>query len=97
MVQFSKITQKKMLNLEDINSLDYDAFVDHFSNIVEYCPFIAGTMWKLQPFKSVDHFVLEAMKTIYSLPIPSKCNHLQGLLQGYSSRRARAFPYILIN
>ena len=70
-----------MLNLEDINSLDYDAFVDHFSNIVEYCPFIAGTMWKLQPFKSVDHFVLEAMKTVYSLPIPSKWLYLQGVIR----------------
>ena len=86
-----------MLNLEDINALDYDAFVDHFSNIVEYCPFIAGTMWKLQPFKSVDHFVLEAMKTIYSLPIPSMRNHLQGLIQGRISTRAHAYPHILIN
>ena len=57
-----------MLELQDINSQEYHTFVENFSNIVENSPLIAGTLWSLKPFKSVDHFVLETRKTIYSMP-----------------------------
>ena len=57
-----------MLDLQDINSQEYNTFVENFSNIVENSPLIAGTLWSLKPFKSVDHFVLETRKTIYSMP-----------------------------
>ena len=57
-----------MLELQDINSQEYHTFVENFSNIVENSPLIAGTLWSLKPFKSVDHFVLETRKTINSMP-----------------------------
>ncbi len=47
-----------MLDLLDINSQECHTFVENFSNIVEHSPLIAGTLWSLKPFKSVDHFVL---------------------------------------
>ena len=56
----------------DINSQEYDTFVKNFSNIVQNCPLIAGILWSLKPFKSVDHFVLETRKTMYSMPELSK-------------------------
>jgi hypothetical protein len=58
----------KMLDLLDINSQECHTFVENFSNIVEHSPLIAGTLWSLKPFKSVDHFVLETMKIINSMP-----------------------------
>ena len=57
-----------MLDLQDINSQEYHTFVENFSNIVENSPLIAGTLWRLKPYKSVDHFVLETRKTVYSMP-----------------------------
>ena len=57
-----------MLDLQDINSQEYHTFVESFSNIVEHSPLIAGALWSLKPFKSVDHFVLETRKTINSMP-----------------------------
>ena len=64
-----------MLTLEDINSLDFDEFVNYFCNIIEDCPFVAGRLWKLRPFRSVDNFVSKAMEIvqmIHTLPISSK-------------------------
>ena len=61
-----------MLDLVDINSQDYETFVQNFSNIVQNSPLIAGILWSLKPFKSVDHFVLETRKIMYSMPELSK-------------------------
>lgn len=57
-----------MINITDINSQDFGTFVEKFNNVVEHSPFVAGTLWKMKPFHSVDHFVLNTFKTIYSLP-----------------------------
>ena len=61
-----------MINITDINSQDFGTFVEKFNNVVEHSPFVAGTLWKMKPFHSVDHFVLNTFKTIYSLPTISK-------------------------
>jgi 2-oxo-4-hydroxy-4-carboxy--5-ureidoimidazoline (OHCU) decarboxylase len=63
----------------DINSQEYDTFVKNFSNIVQDSPLIAGTLWSLKPFKSVDHFVLETRKTMYSMPKSSTLMRLISL------------------
>lgn len=58
-----------MLTLNQVNSLSFEDFLQHFGNIIEHCPLLAAVLWKRGPFVSIEHFVGEAAQIVYSWPI----------------------------
>ncbi|XP_042871691.1 2-oxo-4-hydroxy-4-carboxy-5-ureidoimidazoline decarboxylase-like [Penaeus japonicus] len=42
-------------SLAEINTMDYEAFISHFGNVIENCSLIAAAVWKEQPFRDVFH------------------------------------------
>ena len=61
-----------MLTIDELNSLDFEAFMQQLGNVVEHCPILAAAIWKQRPFRSVGHFISEMTGIVQALPISGK-------------------------
>ncbi|XP_063300949.1 putative 2-oxo-4-hydroxy-4-carboxy-5-ureidoimidazoline decarboxylase [Pelobates fuscus] len=60
------------MDLNAVNSMNYEEFVDIFGNVVEKCPLITGAIWSKFPFSSVADLEASVYEFIDSLPSSGK-------------------------
>ncbi len=63
-----------MLTLAEVNSLDYDIFVEKFGNIIEHCPVLAAALWKYRPFHSTEDLMDKMSAIVKDLPLSGDHN-----------------------
>lgn len=56
------------LNIEKVNSIDYEEFIEIFGNVVEHCPMIAAAVLSKRPFRDVNTMHREICLFIDALP-----------------------------
>ncbi|NP_001091261.1 2-oxo-4-hydroxy-4-carboxy-5-ureidoimidazoline decarboxylase [Xenopus laevis] len=60
------------MDLNTINSMSYEQFLDTFGNIIERCPLVTAAIWSQQPFASVTELENRVFDFIESLPLAGK-------------------------
>ncbi|KAE8627401.1 hypothetical protein XENTR_v10006972 [Xenopus tropicalis] len=60
------------MDLNTINSMSYEEFLDIFGNIIERCPIITAAIWSQFPFASVTELENSVYDFIESLPLTGK-------------------------
>ncbi|KAM4047429.1 putative 2-oxo-4-hydroxy-4-carboxy-5-ureidoimidazoline decarboxylase [Anomaloglossus baeobatrachus] len=60
------------MDLETINSMNYEQFLDIFGNIIEKCPIITAAVWSRQPFSNFGDVEDSFYEFIESLPTSGK-------------------------
>ncbi|XP_043929205.1 putative 2-oxo-4-hydroxy-4-carboxy-5-ureidoimidazoline decarboxylase [Protopterus annectens] len=60
------------MDIRDINSMNYESFLDVFGNVVEKCPVIVAAIWSRCPFLSVSDMESSIAEFIDSLPQSGK-------------------------
>ncbi|KAM8977826.1 putative 2-oxo-4-hydroxy-4-carboxy-5-ureidoimidazoline decarboxylase [Pelodytes ibericus] len=60
------------MDLNTVNALSFEEFVDIFGNIVEKCPMITGAIWSQRPFSSILELETHVYELIDSLPSSGK-------------------------
>ncbi|XP_069828168.1 putative 2-oxo-4-hydroxy-4-carboxy-5-ureidoimidazoline decarboxylase [Dendropsophus ebraccatus] len=60
------------MDLEAVNSMNYEQFLDIFGNIVEKCPIITAAVWSRRPFLTLSEVEDRVCEFIDSLPISGK-------------------------
>ncbi|XP_071989083.1 putative 2-oxo-4-hydroxy-4-carboxy-5-ureidoimidazoline decarboxylase [Engystomops pustulosus] len=60
------------MNLDAVNSMSYEQFLDIFGNIIEKCPIITAAVWSRRPFSSFGEVEDGVHEFIESLPISGK-------------------------
>ncbi|KAG8584885.1 hypothetical protein GDO81_004803 [Engystomops pustulosus] len=57
------------MDLDAVNSMSYEQFLDIFGNIIEKCPIITAAVWSRRPFSSFGEVEDGVHEFIESLPI----------------------------
>ncbi|XP_075706137.1 putative 2-oxo-4-hydroxy-4-carboxy-5-ureidoimidazoline decarboxylase [Rhinoderma darwinii] len=60
------------MDLQAVNSMSYEQFLDIFGNIIEKCPIITAAVWSRRPFSSFGGVEDSVYDFIESLPISGK-------------------------
>ncbi|XP_076048060.1 2-oxo-4-hydroxy-4-carboxy-5-ureidoimidazoline decarboxylase-like [Oratosquilla oratoria] len=60
------------LTIEEVNRMDYEAFVQTFGNVVEHGTIISAAIWKFRPFDNVKHLHDTICDFIALLPTSGK-------------------------
>ncbi|XP_063807799.1 putative 2-oxo-4-hydroxy-4-carboxy-5-ureidoimidazoline decarboxylase [Pseudophryne corroboree] len=60
------------MDVQTINSMNYEQFQDTFGNIIEKCLLITAAIWSKQPFSSVHEMEVCVYEFIESLPMSGK-------------------------
>ncbi|KAG9491897.1 putative 2-oxo-4-hydroxy-4-carboxy-5-ureidoimidazoline decarboxylase [Eleutherodactylus coqui] len=60
------------MDLEAVNSMNYEQFLDIFGNIIEKCPVITAAVWSRRPFLSFCEVEDRVSEFIESLPTSGK-------------------------
>ncbi|XP_069616386.1 putative 2-oxo-4-hydroxy-4-carboxy-5-ureidoimidazoline decarboxylase [Ranitomeya imitator] len=60
------------MDLEAINAMNYEQFLDIFGNVIEKCPMITATVWSRRPFSSFCDVENSVYEFIESLPTSGK-------------------------
>ncbi|XP_040278545.1 putative 2-oxo-4-hydroxy-4-carboxy-5-ureidoimidazoline decarboxylase [Bufo bufo] len=60
------------MDLETLNSMNYEKFLDVFGNIIEKCPLITAAVWSRRPFSSFCEVEDNVYEFIESLPVSGK-------------------------
>ncbi|XP_020368790.1 2-oxo-4-hydroxy-4-carboxy-5-ureidoimidazoline decarboxylase [Rhincodon typus] len=60
------------MEMQVVNSMNYEQFVDVFGNVIEKCPLIAAAVWTKRPFSSVSALEKSFGDFIDSLPRSGK-------------------------
>lgn len=66
------IYEMDRLRIQDVNSLDYEDFIQRFGNVVEHCQLAAAAVWSSRPFSSVDDLQTALEKFMDNLPMNGK-------------------------
>ncbi|XP_073439452.1 putative 2-oxo-4-hydroxy-4-carboxy-5-ureidoimidazoline decarboxylase isoform X1 [Dendrobates tinctorius] len=56
------------MDLEAINSMNYEQFLDIFGNVIEKCPMITAAVWSTRPFSTICDVEDSVYEFIESLP-----------------------------
>jgi 2-oxo-4-hydroxy-4-carboxy--5-ureidoimidazoline (OHCU) decarboxylase len=56
------------VTLEEINSMDFDIFVEKFGNVIEHSALVSAALWTKRPFSSVQNVLKEINAIVQSLP-----------------------------
>ncbi|XP_073439453.1 putative 2-oxo-4-hydroxy-4-carboxy-5-ureidoimidazoline decarboxylase isoform X2 [Dendrobates tinctorius] len=60
------------MDLEAINSMNYEQFLDIFGNVIEKCPMITAAVWSTRPFSTICDVEDSVYEFIESLPTSGK-------------------------
>ncbi|XP_072333042.1 2-oxo-4-hydroxy-4-carboxy-5-ureidoimidazoline decarboxylase [Scyliorhinus torazame] len=60
------------MEMQTVNSMNYEHFLDVFGNVVEKCPLVAAAVWAGRPFSSVSALEKNIGDFIDSLPRSGK-------------------------
>ena len=66
-----------MVSLWELNSLDFEPFIEKMGNVVEKCPTIIGALWSYRPFTSIEDMLYKINTIVHQLPYSGK-HSLQG-------------------
>ncbi|GCC27401.1 hypothetical protein chiPu_0005825, partial [Chiloscyllium punctatum] len=61
-----------IMEMQAVNSMSYEQFIDVFGNVIEKCPLIAAAVWTKRPFPSVSALEQNFADFIDSLPRSGK-------------------------
>ena len=56
------------MDIDVVNSLSFEEFVEIFGNVVEKCPLVAAAVWSQRPFPSLGDIEAAIAHFIDSLP-----------------------------
>ncbi|KAM3933285.1 putative 2-oxo-4-hydroxy-4-carboxy-5-ureidoimidazoline decarboxylase [Leptodactylus fuscus] len=60
------------MDVDAVNCMNYEQFLDVFGNIIEKCPIITAAVWSRRPFASFSEVEDKVYDFIESLPISGK-------------------------
>ncbi|XP_068121116.1 putative 2-oxo-4-hydroxy-4-carboxy-5-ureidoimidazoline decarboxylase [Hyperolius riggenbachi] len=60
------------MDIQTVNDMNYEAFLDNFGNIIEKCPLVAAAVWSKLPFSSLHEMEECVYEFIDSLPPSGK-------------------------
>ncbi|XP_077340200.1 putative 2-oxo-4-hydroxy-4-carboxy-5-ureidoimidazoline decarboxylase [Lithobates pipiens] len=60
------------MDIQAVNGMSYEEFLDVFGNIIEKCPLITAAVWSNRPFSSVNEMEKCVCEFIDSLPSSGK-------------------------
>ncbi|KAF0028106.1 hypothetical protein F2P81_019193 [Scophthalmus maximus] len=60
------------MDIDAVNALPYEDFVDVFGNVVEKCPIVAAAVWSTRPFASLNALEAAVSEFIDALPESGK-------------------------
>ena len=61
-----------MVSLWELNSLDFEPFIEKMGNVVEKCPTIIGALWSYRPFTSIEDMLYKINTIVHQLPYSGK-------------------------
>jgi 2-oxo-4-hydroxy-4-carboxy--5-ureidoimidazoline (OHCU) decarboxylase len=75
------------ITLEEMNSMDFDVFLEKFGNIIEHGSIVVAALWTKRPFASVQHVLNETWDIVDSLPIEGKWSQCYDIQQIDTSQK----------
>ena len=65
-------TSRMPITLDEMNSMDFDAFLEVFGNIIEHGSLVIAALWTKRPFASAQHVLDETWQVVNSLPLEGR-------------------------
>lgn len=84
------------MDIQAVNGMSYEEFLDVFGNIIEKCPLITAAVWSSRPFSSVNEMEKCVYEFINSLPSSGKIMLFILLYLGIIITRARVILLISV-
>ena len=57
-----------MISLRELNTLEFEDFVETTQSVIENCPLIPAILWISKPFTSIQHLMSKLNCIILELP-----------------------------